>query len=539
MGARPRPLPEDPGDGALRVPRPEVRIAGGREMHLRSLQGLALHVANSIFLGDYLTSEGQAAETDLELIRDNGFVVLGSDEHDAQIAAAPLARPGHPSARRRHSRRRPTPDRVTADLLDWDRAAPLAPLHLDDRRRPRPGSSPAPRASACDGRRLATPIDAMASWWSAIHGYRHPVLDAAVRDQLDDFSARDVRRADPRARDPPRAATRGARPRRARRTSSSPTAGRSASRSRSRWRCSTSAAPAPGRTRLLTVRGGYHGDTFGAMSVCDPEGGMHSMFRGFVPEQVFAPRPPGARRADRRAGPRACRALADRARRRARRRSSSSRCCRAPAACTPTRPSACRVMREVADEHGLVLIFDEIATGFGRTGHHVRRGRRRRTTRHHVRRQGAHRRLPHARRGPVHRRDRARAVALRGRRADARSDLHGQPARLRGRARLARAAARAPTGRRTIDRHRRSGWPRASRRRASCPACPTYGSSAPSASSSSTARSTWSPRPTRHWRPGCGCGRSATSSTRCRPTSAPTTRSTRSARRCSQAAEVG
>jgi biotin synthase len=55
-------------------------------------------VANSIFLGDYLTSEGQEAETDLELIRDNGFVVLGSDEHDAQIAA------GHshdPAIRRR------------------------------------------------------------------------------------------------------------------------------------------------------------------------------------------------------------------------------------------------------------------------------------------------------------------------------------------------------------------------------------------------------------------------------------------------------
>ncbi len=65
-------------------PDKEVRIAGGREMHLRSLQGLALHVANSLFLGDYLTSEGQAAETDLELIRDNGFVVLGSEEHAAQ-----------------------------------------------------------------------------------------------------------------------------------------------------------------------------------------------------------------------------------------------------------------------------------------------------------------------------------------------------------------------------------------------------------------------------------------------------------------------
>ena len=60
-------------------PDREVRIAGGREMHLRTLQGLALNVANSIFLGDYLTSEGQAAEADLELIRDHGFTVLGAD----------------------------------------------------------------------------------------------------------------------------------------------------------------------------------------------------------------------------------------------------------------------------------------------------------------------------------------------------------------------------------------------------------------------------------------------------------------------------
>lgn len=83
-------------------PDREVRIAGGREMHLRSLQGLALHVANSIFLGDYLTSEGQSAETDLELIRDNGFVVLGSDEHAEQIEAGQAAAKSHdPAIRRR------------------------------------------------------------------------------------------------------------------------------------------------------------------------------------------------------------------------------------------------------------------------------------------------------------------------------------------------------------------------------------------------------------------------------------------------------
>jgi biotin synthase len=58
----------------------EVRLAGGREIHLRSLQPLALHVANSIFLGDYLTSEGQPGAADLQMIADAGFVVEGREE---------------------------------------------------------------------------------------------------------------------------------------------------------------------------------------------------------------------------------------------------------------------------------------------------------------------------------------------------------------------------------------------------------------------------------------------------------------------------
>ena len=48
----------------------------------------------------------------------------------------------------------------------------------------------------------------------------------------------------------------------------------------------------PERTRMLTVRGGYHGDTCGCMGVCDPQNGMHTMFRGFVADHVFADRPP-------------------------------------------------------------------------------------------------------------------------------------------------------------------------------------------------------------------------------------------------------
>ncbi|MFE9066575.1 biotin synthase BioB [Streptomyces violaceusniger] len=74
-------------------PDVEVRIAGGREVHLRSLQSLALHLANSIFLGDYLTSEGQAGQADLDMIADAGFEVEGADtttlpEHRADALAA-------------------------------------------------------------------------------------------------------------------------------------------------------------------------------------------------------------------------------------------------------------------------------------------------------------------------------------------------------------------------------------------------------------------------------------------------------------------
>jgi biotin synthase len=57
------------------LPSQEIRIAGGREVHLRSLQPLGLYAANSIFIGDYLTTPGQAARADFDMIRDAGFVL--------------------------------------------------------------------------------------------------------------------------------------------------------------------------------------------------------------------------------------------------------------------------------------------------------------------------------------------------------------------------------------------------------------------------------------------------------------------------------
>jgi len=61
-------------------PRSELRIAGGRELHLGSLQALGLYAANSIFVGDYLTTKGQAPEADYRMIEEMGFTVTRHEE---------------------------------------------------------------------------------------------------------------------------------------------------------------------------------------------------------------------------------------------------------------------------------------------------------------------------------------------------------------------------------------------------------------------------------------------------------------------------
>ncbi|MFP3948145.1 MAG: biotin synthase BioB, partial [Longimicrobiales bacterium] len=61
------------------LPSREIRMAGGREVHLRSLQPLGLYPANSLFIGDYLTTPGQEARADLEMIRDAGFTLEAPD----------------------------------------------------------------------------------------------------------------------------------------------------------------------------------------------------------------------------------------------------------------------------------------------------------------------------------------------------------------------------------------------------------------------------------------------------------------------------
>jgi adenosylmethionine-8-amino-7-oxononanoate aminotransferase len=120
----------------------------------------------------------------------------------------------------------------------------------------------------------------------------------------------------------------------------------------------------PGRRRLLTVRGGYHGDTFGAMSVCDPVGGMHHVFADLLPSHVFAPLPPAVyepsygaaleRLVGAHAGELAAIIVEP--------------VVQGAGGMRFYDPEVLRLLRSLADEHDVLLILDEIATGFGRTG---------------------------------------------------------------------------------------------------------------------------------------------------------------------------
>ena len=105
-------------------PDAEVRLAGGREIHLRSLQPLALHIVNSIFLGDYLTSEGQPGAADLSLIADAGFTVEGAPPAPAPAtssASKPAAGPASASASA------PARSAALAPVATPSPAAPLSP----------------------------------------------------------------------------------------------------------------------------------------------------------------------------------------------------------------------------------------------------------------------------------------------------------------------------------------------------------------------------------------------------------------------------
>jgi adenosylmethionine-8-amino-7-oxononanoate aminotransferase len=215
-------------------------------------------------------------------------------------------------------------------------------------------------------------IDAMASWWCMIHGYRHPVLDAALRDQVDQFShvMFGGLTHEPAIRLAERLVEISPEPiQHVFFCDSGSVSVEVAIKLALQYQV---ARGHQGRTRMLTVRGGYHGDTFAPMSVCDPVSGMHSLFTGALKEQVFGPQPPSGfdRPADDPEFLAWAAALAEIA---AEHRDEVAAIIVEPilqgaGGMYPYSPACLKVLRDLADEHGFLLILDEIATGFGRTG---------------------------------------------------------------------------------------------------------------------------------------------------------------------------
>ncbi|MFE4328789.1 adenosylmethionine--8-amino-7-oxononanoate transaminase [Streptomyces sp. NPDC056831] len=211
-------------------------------------------------------------------------------------------------------------------------------------------------------------VDGMSSWWSAVHGYNHPVLNEAARGQLDRMSH--VMFGGLTHEPAVRLATRLVEitPEPLQHVfladSGSVSVEVAVKMCLQYWR----SVGRPAKQRLLTWRGGYHGDTWQPMSVCDPEGGMHELWSGVLPRQIFADEPPAGFDTEPDAAyvQHLWELIAEHADR------------LAAVIVEPVvqgaggmrfhSPTYLRVLREACDAHDVLLVFDEIATGFGRTG---------------------------------------------------------------------------------------------------------------------------------------------------------------------------
>ncbi len=209
-----------------------------------------------------------------------------------------------------------------------------------------------------DGREL---IDGIASWWTACHGYNHPHIRTAVAGQLAQMPhimfgglvhggaltlARRLAALLPEGLD------------RVFFSDSGSVAVEVAMKMAVQFWLNQGLGE---RSRFVAFKGGYHGDTFAAMSVCDPEEGMHGLFANVLPQQFIADLPVDADRAQ------AFDALLERHAKNI-----------ASIIVEPLVQGAggmlfhdeqvLRHLRAAADRHDLLLIFDEVFTGFGRTG---------------------------------------------------------------------------------------------------------------------------------------------------------------------------
>ncbi|MFI8849530.1 adenosylmethionine--8-amino-7-oxononanoate transaminase [Streptomyces sp. NPDC053499] len=221
-------------------------------------------------------------------------------------------------------------------------------------------------AEAAHGQREL--IDGMSSWWSAIHGYGHPVLDKAARDQLGRMShvmfgglthEPAVRLAARLAEISP-----GDLEHVFLSDSGSVSVEVAVKMSLQYWR----SLGRPEKRRLLTWRGGYHGDTWQPMSVCDPEGGMHHLWSGALPVQVFAEAPPAGFAAE--PDEEYVAHLHTMVEQHAHELAAVivEPVVQGAGGMRFHSPAYVRALREACDEHGVLLVLDEIATGFGRTG---------------------------------------------------------------------------------------------------------------------------------------------------------------------------
>ncbi|HEV7626865.1 MAG TPA: adenosylmethionine--8-amino-7-oxononanoate transaminase, partial [Streptomyces sp.] len=211
-------------------------------------------------------------------------------------------------------------------------------------------------------------IDGMSSWWSAVHGYNHPVLNEAAHAQLEKMShvmfgglthepaVRLTKRLvdiTPAGLDHVFLADSGS-------VSVEVAVKMCLQYWRSRGRGS--------KQRLLTWRGGYHGDTWQPMSVCDPEGGMHELWSGVLPRQIFADAPPAG--FDAPPDERYTAHLREMVARHADELAAVivEPVVQGAGGMRFHSPAYVRALREACDEHDVLLVLDEIATGFGRTG---------------------------------------------------------------------------------------------------------------------------------------------------------------------------
>jgi adenosylmethionine-8-amino-7-oxononanoate aminotransferase len=221
------------------------------------------------------------------------------------------------------------------------------------------------RLVLADGREL---VDGMSSWWAAIHGYRHPVLDAAITDQLAEMShvmfgglthGPAVELAEQLVAIAPDGL------RHVFFSDSGSVAVEVALKMAVQYWLGRGR---PERHRMLTVRSGYHGDTLAAMSVCDPVTGMHQMFSPLLPQQLFAPAPTPAF-----AEPFDDSHIAGFAELLTAHRDEVAAVILEPVVQGAGgmrfyAPGYLAAVRALCDEHDVLLIADEIATGFGRSG---------------------------------------------------------------------------------------------------------------------------------------------------------------------------